>query len=118
MSAVGLETVPLELEFVGDFFDLADFFHDVKRFVRVAGSNVVVGGRLITIESVSYSSDQTVFPRIKAELTATIYLSPKAEGATAGASPQGPPTTTPATTPRVHRPPAPTAPTPTAVATP
>ena len=118
VSAVGLETVPLELEFVGDFFNLADFFHDVKRFVRVAGSNVVVGGRLITIESVSYSSDQTVFPRIKAELTATIYLSPKAEGATAGASPQGPPTTTPATTPAESTDPAPTAPTPTAVATP
>jgi Tfp pilus assembly protein PilO len=118
VSAVGLETVPLELEFVGDFFNLADFFHDVKRFVRVAGSNVVVGGRLITIESVSYSSDQTVFPRIKAELTATIYLSPKAEGATAGASPQGPPTTTPASTPAESTDPAPTAPTPTAVATP
>ena len=57
-SPTGLETVPLELEFVGDFFNLADFFHDVKRFVRVAGSNVIVGGRLITIESVSYSSDR------------------------------------------------------------
>jgi Tfp pilus assembly protein PilO len=115
LSAPGLETVPLELEFVGDFFNLADFFHDVKRFVRVAGTNVVVGGRLITIESVKYSSDQTIFPKIKAELTATIYLSPKVEGTTAGASPQGPPTTTPASSPAD---PAPTAPTPTAVATP
>ena len=118
VSPAGLETVPLELEFVGDFFNLADFFHDVKRFVRVAGTNVVVGGRLITIESVNYSSDQTVFPRIKAELKATIYLSPKAEGATAGATPQGPPSTTPASTPAEPATPAPTAPTPTAVATP
>jgi Tfp pilus assembly protein PilO len=118
VSPAGLETVPLELEFVGDFFNLADFFHDVKRFVRVAGTNVVVGGRLITIESVNYSSDQTVFPKIKAELTATIYLSPKVEGATAGASPQGPPTTTPASSPSEPTDPAPTAPTPTAVATP
>ena len=98
-SPAGLETVPLELEFVGDFFNLADFFHDVKRFVRVAGANVVVGGRLITIESVNYSSDQSVFPAIKAELKATIYLSPKVEGATAGASPEGPPATTPASSP-------------------
>jgi Tfp pilus assembly protein PilO len=117
-SPTGLETVPLELEFVGDFFNLADFFHDVKRFVRVAGSNVLVGGRLITIESVSYSSDQTIFPRIKAELTATVYLSPKVEGATAGASPQGPPATTPASTPAGSEAPAPATPTPTAVATP
>ena len=118
VSPVGLETVPLELEFVGDFFNLADFFHDVKRFVRVAGTSVVVGGRLITIESVNYSSDQTVFPAIKAELKATIYLSPKVEGETAGATPQGPPTTTPASTPADSTEPAPTAPTPTAVATP
>jgi hypothetical protein len=118
VSPAGLETVPLELEFVGDFFNLADFFHDVKRFVRVASTNVVVGGRLITIESVNYSSDQTVFPKIKAELKATIYLSPKVEGTTAGASPQGPPTTTPASSPSEPTEPAPTAPTPTAVATP
>jgi Tfp pilus assembly protein PilO len=118
VSPAGLETVPLELEFVGDFFNLADFFHDVKRFVRVAGTSVVVGGRLITIESVNYSSDQTVFPKLKAELKATIYLSPKVEGTTAGASPQGPPTTTPASSPGEPTDPAPTAPTPTAVATP
>ena len=114
----GLETVPLELEFVGDFFNLADFFHDVKRFVRVAGSSVAVGGRLITIESVNYSSDQTIFPKLKAELKATIYLSPKAEGTTAGASPQGPPATTPASAPTEPADPAPAAQTPTAVATP
>jgi Tfp pilus assembly protein PilO len=118
VGPAGLETVPLDLEFVGDFFNLADFFHDVKRFVRVARSNVVVGGRLITIESVSYSSDQTIFPKLKAELKATIYLSPKAEGTTAGANPQGPPTTTPASTPSDPGAPAPTAPAPTAVATP
>jgi hypothetical protein len=101
---------------VGDFFNLADFFHDVKRFVRVAGSNVLVGGRLITIEGVTYSSDQMVFPAVKAELTATIYLSPQVEGTTAGADPQGPPTTTPASTPADDS--APTVPAPTAVATP
>jgi hypothetical protein len=110
--------VPLELEFVGDFFNLADFFHDVKRFVRVAGSNVLVGGRLITIEGVDYSSDQTIFPAVKAELSATIYLSPKVAGTTAGASRQAPPATTPVSTPADSADPAPAVPTPTAVATP
>jgi hypothetical protein len=99
-APAGLETVPLELEFVGDFFNLADFFHDVKRFVRVANSNVLVGGRLVTVEGVRWSSDPELFPRIKAEIEATVYLSPKAEGTTAGATPAGPatPTTTPAGT--------------------
>lgn len=89
-APAGLETVPLELDFVGNFFHLADFFHQVKRFVRVANSTVVVDGRLITIEGVRWTSDPQLFPRIKAELTATVYLSPKAEGASAGATPQGP----------------------------
>jgi Tfp pilus assembly protein PilO len=117
-APVGLETVPLDLEFVGDFFNLADFFHDVKRFVTVANANVRVGGRLITVEGVRWSSDPELFPKLKAEIKATIYLSPKAEGTTAGATPAGPATdaTTPASTPDASE--ATPAPVPTATATP
>jgi Tfp pilus assembly protein PilO len=120
----GLETVPLELEFVGNFFHLADFFHDVKRFVHVANTNVLVNGRLITIEGVNFSSDTEIFPRIKAELTAMVYLSPLSQGVTAGATPAGPatvpttPAAAPATTPPATTPTPAPAPTPTAAATP
>ncbi len=115
----GLETVPLELEFVGNFFNLADFFHDVKRFVRVANTNVVVGGRLITIEGVKFASDPELFPRIKAQLTATVYLSPKAEGVTAGATPQGPaPATDTQATPASDTSTTPSSPAPAATVTP
>ena len=79
-APAGLETVPLELEFVGNFFNLADFFHHVKRFVRVANSNVAVSGRLITVEGVRWSSDAEIFPLLRAEIKATIYLSPKVAG--------------------------------------
>jgi type IV pilus assembly protein PilO len=117
-APAGLETVPLELEFTGNFFNLADFFHDVKRFVRVANQNVVVSGRLLTIEGVRWSSDPEIFPQVRAELKATVYLSPKAQGATAGATPGGPAPTTPATTTTpAESAPAPAA-TPTATATP
>ena len=97
-TTAGLETVPLEMEFVGDFFNLADFFHSVKRFVRVANNNVLVGGRLITVEGVQWTSDSTLFPKLKASIKATVYLSPKTQGATAGATPQGPADTTTAGT--------------------
>jgi hypothetical protein len=86
----GLDTMPLELTFEGNFYNLADFFHRLKRFVRVFNSQVVVRGRLMTVESLKYSSDPEIFPKLKAELTATVYLSPATQGATAGASPQGP----------------------------
>jgi Tfp pilus assembly protein PilO len=90
----GLESVPLDFEFTGSFFDLASFFHDMKRFVRVANNKVVVNGRLITIDSFSFDAGQT-FPSLKAAVHATVYLAPKSEGATAGAGPQGPAPATP-----------------------
>src|SRR3954447_3073031 len=123
-AAPALDTVPLEMEFVGNFFNLADFFHDIKRFVHVANSNVVVSGRLVTIDGVKYSSDPQLFPRIKAEVTATVYLSPKTQAAPAGATATGPAaTTTPAssTTPTTTTPSTTTpgtTPPPTATATP
>jgi Tfp pilus assembly protein PilO len=97
-APAGLETVPLELEFEGNFFNLADFFHRVKRFVRVANKDVLVSGRLLTVEGVNWASDAENFPRLTATVNATIYLSPQAQGVTAGATPQGPAPTTPADT--------------------
>jgi Tfp pilus assembly protein PilO len=115
-APAGLETVPLELEFVGNFFNLADFFHRVKRFVALTNENVVVSGRLLTVESVRWASEAEIFPRLRAAIKATIYLSPKAQGVTAGATPQGPTTGTPAsgTTPAPAETPTPAAPTATA----
>jgi Tfp pilus assembly protein PilO len=94
-----LDTVPLELQFVGNFFNLADFFHDVKRFVRVANNNVLVSGRLVTVDGVKLTSDPELFPKITAEITATVYLTPKTQGTTAGATPDGPLPETGAPTP-------------------
>jgi type IV pilus assembly protein PilO len=119
-APAGLETVPLELEFQGNFFNLADFFHRVKRFVSVASSNVLVSGRLLTVEGIRWSSDEQIFPKIRAEIDATVYLSPKSQGVTAGASPTGPTATPPAsgtTTPAPADGSTPAA-TPTATATP
>ena len=119
IAPAGLETVPLQLEFVGNFFNLADFFHRVKRFVSLTNENVLVSGRLLTVEGVRWASDAEIFPGLRAEIDATIYLSPKAQGVTAGATPQGPATGTPAGTPAApsESVPAPAA-APTATATP
>jgi hypothetical protein len=68
---------------------MADFFHRMKRFVRVANEQIVVRGRLISIDSWTFQ----VKPdgRLDADVGATVYLSPKAQGGvSAGASPAGP----------------------------
>jgi hypothetical protein len=88
-SAPGLESIPLDFEFRGNFFQLADFFHRMKRFVRVVNDRIVIRGRLMTINSFSFDSSEA-FPQIKAQVSATVYLAPKAQGIDAGATPQGP----------------------------
>jgi hypothetical protein len=85
-----LESVSLEFKFTGEFFSLADFFHRLKRFVYVEGDKVRVRGRLMTIDGVEYTADADTFPLLTATVQATVYLSPKTEGVTAGATPAGP----------------------------
>ena len=90
-SATGaLEQVALEFKFTGDFFALADFFHRLKRFVYVEGDKVRVRGRLMTIDGIEYTADPDTFPALAATVQATVYLTPKAQGVTAGATPAGP----------------------------
>ena len=113
----GLECVPLEFEFEGGFFDLADFFHKLKRFVHVAGDRLAVGGRLMTIDSFKFSTDQDSFPKLKSEVTATVYLSPKQKGPAAGASAQGPPASSPTAPTGEGAPPSGAPPSPAATAT-
>jgi hypothetical protein len=93
-GAPGLETVPLDFEFDGSFFDLADFFHRMKRFVKVANDKIIIRGRLMTIDSFTF--DSAAFPSIKAQVSATVYLAPKAQGVDAGATSQGPSPVSPA----------------------
>ncbi len=88
----GLESVGLELEFTGDFLDLSNFFHRIKRYVEVDGDRLAVRGRLLTVDGISFESEPDLFPRVRATLTTTAYLAPELQGATAGATPSGPAT--------------------------
>ena len=86
--APGLTQIGLQFQLRGDFFSMADFFHRMKRFVRVVNDQIVVRGRLVAIDNWDF---QVEGKKIKADVGATVYLSPKAEGGvSAGASPTGP----------------------------
>jgi hypothetical protein len=100
-----LDSVALTFNFSGTYFDLADFFHRLKRFVYVANNQIFVRGRLMTIDTIAFApgGSTTGAPSrtLTATVGATVYLSPKGQGATGGATPQGPAgsTTTTTTTP-------------------
>lgn len=89
-GVAGLDAVGLALQFDGDFFGLANFFHRLKRYVEVSDNRLFVRGRLLTIDAISFTSTPETFPKLTAEITATAYLAPEAEGAVAGATPSGP----------------------------
>jgi hypothetical protein len=115
-AAGALESVSMEFRFKGDFFELANFFHRLKRFVYVKGDRVRVRGRLMTIDGVEYTADADTFPSLAATVKATVYLTPKAEGVTAGATPAGP--GAPAAAPSTSTASTGSSPAPTATATP
>jgi hypothetical protein len=105
-----LDAVALTFNFTGTYFDLADFFHRLKRFVYVANNQIFVRGRLLTIDTLSFAPGAAAAAgttstssgnQLTATVGATVYLSPKAQGVTGGATPQGPAgsTTTTTTTP-------------------
>jgi hypothetical protein len=96
-TSTALDTVALTFNFSGTYFDLADFFHRLKRFVYVANNQIFVRGRLLTIDTLSFApgaaasaSSTGASGKLTATVGATVYLSPKGTGVTAGATPAGP----------------------------
>jgi Type II secretion system (T2SS), protein M len=104
-TAPALDTVALTFNFSGSYFDLADFFHRLKRFVYVANNQIFVRGRLLTIDTLTFApggaagSTTASTGRLTATVGATVYLSPKTEGVTGGATPSGPAGSSTTTTP-------------------
>jgi Tfp pilus assembly protein PilO len=102
VGPAGLAVMPYELTFTGDFFKIADFIKGLDSLVKTTNEKVGVDGRLITVDAFSLSEDsEAKFPALQATFSVTTYLTPPSEGATAGASPEGPaegPTSVPAST--------------------
>jgi hypothetical protein len=96
-STTALDSVALTFNFSGTYFDLADFFHRLKRFVYVANNQIFVRGRLMTIDTLTFAPGTAAAAptngpggQLTATVGATVYLSPKGQGVTGGATPQGP----------------------------
>lgn len=100
VGSAGLPVVPYEFKFLGDFFDMADFFKDIDGTVSTKGAEPTTNGRLMTIDGFSFSADPfTGFPDVEANFAVTTYVVPNEQGLSAGATPAGPaPVGTEATT--------------------
>ena len=92
VGSAAFATLPYKLAFSGNFFKLADFIGSLDGQVTTDRSGQIqVNGRLMTIDGFalnpSIGGDLT---RLDGNFAVTTFVTPAAEGATAGATPTGP----------------------------
>ncbi|HEV8152870.1 MAG TPA: hypothetical protein VGP78_08060 [Solirubrobacteraceae bacterium] len=90
VGSAGFPTMPFSFVFDGSFFSMQRFLRNVDRFVQLQDGQLTVSGRLLSVDGISLTAGREGFPSVKATLTATAYLLPADEGATAGATAAGP----------------------------
>ena len=92
VGPAGLPVMPYELQFQGDFFQIADFVAGLDKGVTAdEDGEVYVDGRLMTVDGFSLTRDlENGFPSLLANFAITTYVTPTTEGLTAGATPSGP----------------------------
>lgn len=100
VGPAGLGVMPYTVTFDGNFFQIADFIKGFDKLVNTNDQNeVVVDGRLLTIDGFSLEADPELgFPALQASFSLTTYLTPPSEGVTGGATATAPPVATPAAT--------------------
>ena len=93
VGPAGLPVMPYSFNYLGSFFDFADFFGDIDDQVDVTddGEGPEVSGRLLTIDGFALTANpKTGFPDVQADLAVTTYIVPEEQGVDAGATPAGP----------------------------
>jgi Tfp pilus assembly protein PilO len=107
VGPAGLPVMPYDLEFTGNFFQIADFMKQLDAMVRTRQGAIDVDGRLLTVDAFNLAPIETQLgtvqalnpvPTLTAALSVTTYLTPADEGITAGATPGGPAPATSTTT--------------------
>ena len=89
ISAGTYSELPFQLAFTGDFGGLTNFFGRLQRFVTVHGDKVLVGGRLLRIESIDVEPGDGGWPTISAKMGASAYIVPAAKGLQQGSGSAG-----------------------------
>jgi Tfp pilus assembly protein PilO len=91
VGSAGLPTLPYELIFRGNYFEVADFMAGIDNLVKPRKGTISADGRLVTIDGFVLASDESApLPVVKATMSVTTYVTPADQGLTAGASPTGP----------------------------
>lgn len=89
----GLSGLAFTFEYTGKYFDLLDILKTVRRSVRVTSGELDIGGRLLTIDGLSFKPVEGNPRLTKAVMNATAYIAP--DGAAAANAPAAGPAGSP-----------------------
>ncbi len=92
VQLTGYRVVPVEVNFRGNFYALADFIYRLRNLVSVADGELAATGRLFAIDTMTFSIDDDGFRKISAKLFVDAYIYGTGPSGTAPAA------TTPAAT--------------------
>jgi hypothetical protein len=109
LGPAGFPTEQFTFTFVGNFFHLSDFFARLQRFVVANQHRIMVSGRLLSLNGLSFTAGPNGFPQIQASVSATTYMAPASTGLLNGATPAGPAGSTAAASTTTESTPAPAA---------
>jgi hypothetical protein len=73
-AQTGFTSIPITLEFDGNYYELSDFLFRLRNLVRVESGHLDAQGRLFLVDSIAFSESQRSFPRIKATLTVHAFV--------------------------------------------
>jgi type II secretory pathway pseudopilin PulG len=92
IGPAGFPIEPFTFTFTGSFFHLGDFLGRLQRFVVADNQNVLVSGRLMSLNAITLGPSSTTggTSQITATISATTYLLPTSQGLLDGATPTGP----------------------------
>lgn len=112
VGSAGLLTLPFTLTFDGGYMPMQHMLGAIDRLADATDGAISVRGRLLTIDGFSLAAGPSGFPKLQAQVSATAYITPAAEGVPGG--PTAP--VSPAGTPAAGTTPAGSAPSPTTTA--
>lgn len=91
IGPAGLAVMPYTVTFDGNFFQIADFIKGIDSLVKTTDEEVMVDGRLVTVDGFALEADPEVgFPALQASFALTTYLTPPGEGLSGGVTPSAP----------------------------
>lgn len=90
VGPAGLLTVPFTFTFDGSYMKMQRFLKAINRLAKTRKAQITVNGRLLTVDGFALSASKDGFPKVKAVVSATAYIVPEADDASAASTPQGP----------------------------